>query len=140
MKPGTRPALILLAFLLAVQFAGSKGCDISIPDLVPKDAPIAVDGLAVLVVYESSKVSELPKEQLAILTGTEWREAVIAAGGQFRVFDKDTDFVDPASPWKPAIEASADVPGVVVSNKGGYAGPLPKDNAAMTVLVKEWIK
>lgn len=139
MKPGTRPALILLAFLLAVQFAGSKGCE-GLPDLLPSERLIAVDGLAVLVVYESSEVADLSKEQSAILTGTEWRKAVTDAGGQFRVFDQDTEFVNDTDPYFAAIAVTGDLPRVVISNDGGYRGPLPKDNAAMTALVKEWAK
>lgn len=45
MRPGTRPLLYVLAALLAVQFAGSKGCDI--PSIVP--TPKAESVLGILV-------------------------------------------------------------------------------------------
>lgn len=134
MKPLERILWTALALLVIVQAFGVT------PAIGGGDAPIGGGGFKVLVVYESSEVTSLPKEQAAIFTGTEWQAAVKDAGGEFRVFDQHAEFNEPDGIWEKAMHRPSEfLPRVLVANKGrGETAPLPKDNGAMLALVRKW--
>jgi hypothetical protein len=128
MRPLTKYALFILALIVAAQYVG-------VPSISEK--LIALDGTAVLVVHESGQ--PLGKEQQAVLTGTVWQQAVWDAAGQWRVFDRTSEFVSETDPWKSAIDKVTEVPWLVISSdKGSFSGPLPADNQAMLAKVKEY--
>jgi hypothetical protein len=132
MRSGTKPALYLLAALVAAQLAGVEGCDISLPS---GERAIDVPGLAVLIVYESGQT--LPKEQQAILTSAQW--TALVPPGNYRVLDQNSEFATD-SPWKTAMQRPrTQLPHLIVSSdKGNYEGPLPADTAAMVAKVQEY--
>jgi len=117
--------VVIIVCALFFVFGGEGGSVFTPP-------PIAAEGLHVLVVYESADT--LPKGQRAILTSNSWKE-----GAKWRILDKDSHFNDPDSIWKKALERPSEhLPRVIVSNKGGYEGPLPADIPAMDTLVGEY--
>jgi len=121
-----RPLWVLvIACALFFAFGGKGGAIFTPP-------PIDGEGLHVLVVYESSDA--LPKGQRAILNSNSWKE-----GAQWRILDKDSHFNDETSIWKKALDRPSEhLPRVIVSNKGGFEGPLPADIPAMDALVGEY--
>jgi len=110
--------------------------------------PIALPGLRVLMVYESSDLSKMPKEQLNVLYDTGLRDylsqtCVKDTRGQtpeWRVYDKDAILGDDEEPWKSVIKRPrAAVPWIVISNgTSGFEGPLPATVADTRTLVAKY--
>lgn len=113
------------------------------PDPVP-DAPIPVDGLRVLIVYETENPDLTPQQQI-ILFGNEVRSYLRAKctaepQGAFRIWDQNIDTAGDLPLWQKAMERPrASVPWVLISNgKTGHEGPLPSDTRAFIELVKRY--
>ena len=103
----------------------------------PDPAPIALDGLRVMIVRESGQ--PLTAAQQAMINSTVWKESV--GHGNWMVVDPDMVF-RVESPWKDAMEATVNygVPRILVSNsnKGGYVGALPANLNELTKLIEAW--
>ena len=116
-------------------------------DPKPTPAPIPLPGLRVMIVYDSAKLAEMPKEQQAILFGAETRgllnQKCVAdeqGNASWRIYPKVTDISNADKVWQDAIaRPRASVPWVVVSNgKTGFEGPLPANAAQFMELVKKY--
>jgi hypothetical protein len=89
--------------------------------LLPSSRVIDVEGVAVLIVEESSDRSKLPIEQLNIVTGAKWQALVPA--GNWRVWDKD---VTPTEPFVAAFSRPrTSLPWCLIDGGVDYEGPLP---------------
>lgn len=101
--------------------------------------PIPSDKLRVLCIWESAKT--LTPSQVGVLNSTIWKADVTAAGGEERVFDKDTnvDGAGVAQFWKDAMKRSRkEIPWVIMSSpKGFYEGPLPATVTDMQAQIKK---
>lgn len=115
------------------------------PTPVDPPAPIAGDGLRVLVVYDDA--AQLPPGQLSQLTDAAIRaylqqHCAKAADGspEFRFFTAKTDAAKQARNWRDAFaRPRSSLPWLVVSNgKTGYEGPLPADRDATLTLLKKF--
>lgn len=103
------------------------------PDPTPTPAPIPVDGLRVLIVYETSQMSALSDAQRAILQGKRFRDFVetacvkVGKEPERRFWDKDVNTTNESKLWQDAMKRSRQsIPWIVVSNgKTGFEGPLP---------------
>ena len=116
-------------------------------DPKPNPAPIPLPGLRVMIVYDSAKLAEMPKDQQAILFGAETRgllnQKCVAdeqGNASWRIYPKVTDASNADKVWQDAIaRPRASVPWVVVSNgKTGFEGPLPANAAQFMELVKKY--
>ena len=120
-----------------IEFIIAEGPDT--PDPVDPDPPPDVDppidgpGLRVLLVYESSEINQLTKQQQDIFYSPTVREFLsancIKVDGQpdWRILDKDTKYTDTQSRFAKALaRPRTSTPWIVISNgKTGYEGPLP---------------
>jgi hypothetical protein len=116
-------------------------------DPKPSVAPIPLPGLRVMIVYDSAKLAELPKEQQAILFGAETRGllnqkcvADESGNASWRIYPKVTDAGAADKVWQDALaRPRQSVPWVVVSNgKTGFEGPLPTNSAQFAELIKKY--
>lgn len=109
-------------------------------------APIAGDGLRVLVVYESADVQNLPATQSALLKSQTFRDYLdsrcVPEGKTpaWRLWDKDVDTSKTAKQWQDAMKRPrGSLPWIVISDgKSGFEGPLPTTLDAAIELVKKW--
>lgn len=124
------------------------------PDPDPKppepkpDAPFPAPGLAVLVVFESATLSELPKSQRIALEAAEVRKYLKGKchkdtgnpDGAFRFWDKDAEVDKESKMWQDAMAVKRDtLPWVVISTgKTGYSGPVPEDADKFLALLKKY--
>ena len=114
---------------------------------LPDGLPIDGTGLRVLIVYETSDLATMPREQNAILFSAELRSLLTAncvnVGGtpEWRILDQNTQFTDAAGKWAKAIaKPRASIPWIAISNGvTGYAGPLPENESKTIELVKKYI-
>lgn len=110
----------------------------AVPDPLPPDpkpvppspAPFPVNGLAALIVYESSEISKHPGLS-DVMSGSKTNDYMAAKGikGGFLKLDKDSD-VSGLDAWvKEAWKVPRpSLPWLVISNgEAGYSGPVPKD-------------
>lgn len=104
------------------------------PDPKPIPAPIALDGLRVLMVYDSAELAKLPAAQHSIFYSQTLRnflntKCVAGDKGQreWRVWTSTTDASAEADHWQKALaRPRKSLPWLIVSNgKTGYEGPLP---------------
>ncbi len=112
-------------------------------------APIPVEGLRVLMVYETGDASKtLSLGQRGILFGKSVREALAAkcvkgpdgVTPEFRIYDKDVDASGDSRLWRDAVARTKDktLPWLIISNgKTGYEGPMPKDAGEFLALVEK---
>ena len=110
-------------------------------------APIAGDGLRMLIVYDSAHADKLTTGQQAAVYGKSTRDYLnaktpLGADGkthEWRIWDKDVAVDAEEKVWQDAMKRPhASLPWLIVSNgKGGYEGPLPSGiEETMTILKK----
>jgi len=137
-NPELRRLVLLAAVVvgLVMHFRGGGG----LPDLLPDNAPIDVDGLHVLVVYESAEKHRLTPGQIDVIdditTAGELRKW-LEEHGEVRVYVDDIGGTPPD--WvKAALEKhDGTVPWMLIANsKSGYTGPVPDGVAATPELLK----
>ncbi len=105
------------------------------PTPPPTPAPIPVDGFRVMIVYETSKLGELPASQVSVITSVKIREylnskCVKGPDGktpEARFFDPDTVVTTESKLWQDALKRPRGaLPTILISDgKTGYEGPLP---------------
>ncbi len=117
------------------------------PPPPPNPPPIPSAGFRVLMVYDVTALSKMPKDQLDILYSTQMRDwlsskCVKGADGktpEWRLWDKDEDASHEAQLWQDAMKRDRKaLPWLVVSNgKTGWEGPLPASvNETIALLAK----
>lgn len=125
-----------------------------VPPVPPEpkpDAPLAFQGFAVLIVYESKASTELPAGQQDVIFGKKVRDYLKAnclkdqgnPNGAYRIYDKDIATDGESKAWQDGMKrARAEVPWIVISNgKTGYEGPLPKNaDEALALFAKYAVK
>jgi hypothetical protein len=98
MRTGTKPALYLLAALVAAQLAGVEGCDISLPDIITPKA----EALDVVILRETAPSTP----ELGSLI-TQLRNAEIGTNHRLYIVDDDptklTDYFSPVPLELPAM-------------------------------------
>lgn len=117
----------------------------------PGTSPIAVDGLAVLIVYETKDASKMPIGHSAAIYGKEVRDYLRAkcaadpdeAGWKaFRIWDPDIALDNVGKAWQDAMKRQrTSVPWLIVSNPkmgGGFEGPLPMDLEETMKILKQF--
>ena len=117
------------------------------PDVKPQPAPIPLDGLRVLMVYDSEQLAKLPAAQHAIFYSNEIRayltsKCAISPKGQreWRVWTSTTDASGEAEHWQQAMaRPRKSLPWLIISNgKTGYEGPLPANVADTLKLIQTY--
>lgn len=111
----------------------------------PDPAPIPLDGLRVLIVYESKDATRLPPGQRLIFTSglvrTFLNESCVKGPDgrtpEWRLYDQDTPVENELPHWRDALaRPRASVPWLVVSNgEAGFEGPLPDSVAEFMAVV-----
>lgn len=141
----------------SVELGGKTPTPVPVPDDQDDDdeteppipAPIPADGFRVLIVYETSTVSLLPRGQQNILSSPVVRNylnthCVRGPDGwtpEWRQYDQDTIFPTTCTEvWCKAMARKRDaVPWVVISDgKTGFEGPLPGSVDEMMTLLKKY--
>ncbi len=112
----------------------------------PGPAPIAADGLHVMVVYETGDLSKLTPGQLAVVNSQEsreWLDGKCVQDGAHKAWyflDKDANVSALPKKWQDAMgRPRKGVPWLIASNPKGtsYEGPLPENFAeTMAILSK----
>lgn len=111
--------------------------------------PAPVSGAAVLILYDSAKVTAMPAAQQAILFEVDVRQYLdskwpLGPDGktkEWRIWDASVDATnDPSVALKAALaRPHPSLPWIVVSNgRAGYEGPLPATAADALVLLKKY--
>ena len=118
------------------------------PPVPPGPAPIPVDGLRVLIVYESADLAKLSISQQAIVYGKTMRDllndkCVVGPDGktrEWRFWDKDVDVSAESKLWQDAMKRDRKtLPWLIISNgKAGFEGPLPGTTGEMTTLLAKY--
>ena len=119
------------------------------PGPTPGPAPIPLEGLRVLIVYESADLAKLPAGQHAVLYGEKVRgyldsKCAVGADGrtrEWRIWDKDASVINEAKHWQDAWARprGPQLPWLIISNgKEGYEGPLPVAVEEMMLLLKKY--
>lgn len=113
----------------------------------PNPPPIASDGYAVLILYESGDISKYPKEQSNILYDQSVRSLLDTLcytdpktkTKQYRIWDKDVVVVD-TKMWQDVMSRPhPTMPWVVISNgKTGTECPLPKNSSEFKDLLNKY--
>jgi len=116
-------------------------------DPKPSVAPIPLPGLRVMIVYDSTKLSSMPKEQQTVLFDTGLRglmNEICVAGEdgtkEWRIYPQVSDVTHSATIWQEAFKRPrTSVPWILISNgKTGFEGPLPGNVKDTTDLVKKY--
>ena len=118
------------------------------PDL---PAPIAKDGLRVLIVAEQTTLASLPESQLQIFYGKEIRDYLnkscvkdsITGNPEWRVLDPDTKFPENCDEvWCAAMSRErGNLPWIIISNgTTGFEGQLPADPKSTIELINRFKK
>lgn len=104
----------------------------------PGPAPIAGDGLRVLIVYETQEIGKLTPGQFQTVFGEPMRtmldsKCVVGPDNktrEWRIYDKDISTTNVPKNWQDAMKRDRkSVPWLIVSNPqkgGGFEGPLPE--------------
>ncbi len=137
--------------LLFITSVGDKPvlapCIVTIPGPPAPPAPIAGNGLRMLIVYDSAHADKLTAGQQAAVYGKSTREYLnartpLGSDGkthEWRIWDKDVATDAEEKVWQDAMKRPrASLPWFIVSNgKAGYEGPLPAGvDETMTILKK----
>lgn len=114
----------------------------------PTPAPIGINGLAVLMVYESSEILPIGKQN--VIAGKVVRDYLDSKcvtdpswpnGKAYWITDKDVNAASVNKIWQDALKRPRQaVPWIVISNpsKGGYEGPLPNTPEEAITLLKKY--
>lgn len=122
-----------------------------VPIVVPRPAPpFPVNGLTVLVTYESEKASSLTSGQRAILFGRDVRDfldakAAMGSDGrtrEYRIWDDDTDASAESETWQKAmaVPRQSEAWVVAVGPKGWESKPLPQSPEEFKALVGKCVE
>lgn len=116
----------------------------------PSPAPIPVDGLRVLIVYDVAKLSTMTKEQQGVLFSTKVRNYLnskTAVGPdnkthEWRMWPSNVDATYETPMWKTAFaRPRTQLPWITISNgKTGYEGPLPGTIDEALALIQRYEK
>lgn len=117
------------------------------PDPTPSVAPIALDGLHILIIEESDDRGSLPLPQYSMLMSKEMRAWLTSKctpmpddGSQgWRMYDKDDDV---KKVWADAMKRTrTQIPWLIISNprKGSYEGSLPANETEFKALVTKYL-
>src|SRR5581483_8232697 len=108
----------------------------------------ASPSLRVLIVYESSTLSQLPKAQAGILTDGNLRayltsHCVTGADGKtadWRIWDKDVNTAAESPVWQRVMaRPKASIPWIVIGDgSAGFEGALPADSVSPLALVQKF--
>lgn len=113
------------------------------PKVDPKPAPIAADGLRVLVVYKAND-NTMPEAQKAIILGAKVRTFLndTAGVGNYRIWPDGSDASAADKVWRDAFaRPRAAANWVIVSNgTKGTEEPLPATDDEFIALVKKYAK
>lgn len=120
------------------------------PNPEPSDpAPIAGDGLKVLIMFETAEAAKYTRDQQLILAPAKQvadflnSQCVEDSKGKkaWRIWDKDVDAENADPAFKDALAKArpTSLPWVLISNgKTGYAGPLPANPSTFIDLVSKY--
>lgn len=118
------------------------------PTPPPAPVPIPLDGLRVLILYESADLAKLPKEQVAAMNSAEVRSYLTSKcvkgadnkTSEWRIWDKDVDASAEPAHWQAALKRPRTaVPWIIISTgKQGFEGPLPTTQADLLALLKRF--
>lgn len=142
---GGGPPVVLKRY--AVQVGPKKpGPDPTPPGPTPGPTPIPLQGLRVLVVYESADMTKMPAAQLTALRAQEVRDYLNShcakAGNQpeWRMYDKDADTTHDSDVWKEAMKRPRQsLPWILISDgTKGFEGPLPANKDDLLKLLKQY--
>lgn len=119
------------------------------PGPAPGPAPIPLDGLRVLILYESKDLDSTDPNVRAVLRGKPIRDflnsvCVLGPDGkthEWRIWDKDDDVTAAQPHWQEAMKRPrTTVPWLIISNgKAGFEGPLPKTVTATQELIRKFV-
>lgn len=120
------------------------------PDPIPN--PIPGDKNRVLIMYESSELSQLPASQAVQISSPSLRsylnkKCLVGPDGktpEYRIWDKDVDLTNTVQVWKDAVASAKKdgfkTPVLAVSNgKTGWVGPMPITEAETLVILKKYL-
>ena len=116
-------------------------------DPKPTPAPIQKEGLRVMIVYDSTKLSTMPRDQQTVLFDTGLRGLMneICVTGEdgtkeWRIYPQVSDVTHSAAIWQEAFKRPrASVAWILISNgKTGFEGPLPGNVKDTTDLIKKY--
>ena len=128
-----RPLWVLVIACALLFVFGGKGGAIFTPP------PIDAEGLHVLIIEETADRNNLPVSQAAVLQSIQLRSYVQEKNGNYRQLDDDSNMELAAQKWKDAMLLPRDsLPWLIVSNKGGYTGPLPETLEETMAILKKW--
>lgn len=148
---GVLEAKDIVRQVLVVSGTGPIPPPVPDPDdpVVPDPPGPVTDGNRVLIVYESSDLSNLPAAQSVLMTATNVREYLnrkCSKGPdgktpEFRIWDKDVDTTNVSQTWKDALAMPrSGIPWLMVSNgRTGFSGPLPENEAALMAKLKQYL-
>lgn len=138
--PTNKSNLITLAGWLLIGIAAWKMGWIGGGGILPapSTAPFPTDKLSVLIVEETEDRIKLPRQQLAAITGTQWK--AIVPTGQWRVLDQHVTLSTESQWVKDALAVKRDsVPWLLISDgKAGFSGPMPENEADLIELLKKY--
>lgn len=107
----------------------------------PRPPPIDVDGLHVLIVYESDQASQMKPGHREIFYSQASRSFLNSvAGANWRILDKDSQFTTD-SKWNRALKRPREsLPWIIISNGvTGYEGRLPNNLAELKGMIEIYI-
>lgn len=118
-------------------------------DPVKPVAPIPAPGLRVMLIFESTKLSSMPKEQREILFDSEVRDwlnqnCIVGPTNvlEWRIVDPDVPMAQNSALWQNALARPREsLPWVIISDgtkNRGFEGPLPANKTAMLELLEKF--
>lgn len=117
------------------------------PDPDPDPNPIPVQGLHVLVVYESEDLDDMPHGQASVFTSKPVRDYLdshcvkVGTDPQWHFLDKDADTKDLAEDWQAVFKRAEgkELPWIIVaSEKANFEGKLPENAEKVLELLKKY--
>lgn len=119
-----------------------------VPPVPPTPPPIPTVGFRVLILYDSTKLAQMPAAQQNILFSRTFRDllnstCVAGTDGktkEWRIWPVDTDASGESTVWQDALKRPhTSLPWILLSDgKTGYEGPLPANITDATALVKKY--
>ncbi len=143
MKPKA-PAILMLLGGLLILLGESRA--ISFDLFTPSVRPISADGFRVMLVYEDSKLSQMPEPEKSVIFSTEVRKflldhcATASGSPDFRIVTDKTDLSSDEAHWREAFARPRKAnPWLMINGKtkGGFEGKMPESVEAMLSLLKK---